>query len=100
MGVGSFIVTNAFLSHPPCALKGMRDTMAQRVMKSLRSVFPLVVLGLVRVAAVKGANYQVYFIVTMLLTRYSWYEFDCPLFSNISRNMQVSMGYIGISSLH
>ena len=71
MGVGSFIVTNAFLSNPPRDFNEQQHTLVKHVTKSLRNVFPLVLLGLVRVAAVKGANYQVHLLSIVFLMGFS-----------------------------
>eukprot|EP00958_Prasinococcus_capsulatus_P008936 scaffold879_cov410-Prasinococcus_capsulatus_cf.AAC.21 len=60
MGVGSFVVTNALLGsqRQPPSSAAARVPYVEHLVKSVRGICPLLLLGIARVAAVKGVNYQ------------------------------------------
>ena len=57
VGVGCFIAINGALS-PESRLINSNVSLIARFMKTLRSSFPLLVIGFIRLAAVKSVNYQ------------------------------------------
>lgn len=58
VGVGAYIISNAIVSPEARGLLSRDTGFISPVMKSLKSSFPLLVLGIARLMSVKGTDYQ------------------------------------------
>lgn len=93
VGVGAYIISNAIVSPEARGLLSRDTGFISPVMKSLKSSFPLLVLGIARLMSVKGTDYQEHvseygihwnFFFTLFVVKVT--DNSCFLLVSINRN--------------